>query len=100
MSDEDEYFRKLDQEAKARLRQKLEAELSAKEAEERKQLHFHKCGKCGSDMDTIAFRGIEIEQCPNCGSVLLDPGELEDLAGADQTSVFTSFFGMFGSKGD
>lgn len=97
MSDEDEYFHKLDQEAKARLRAKLDAELSQQAAEERKQLHFNKCGKCGSDMDTVAFRGIEIERCSNCGAVLLDPGELETLAGQDQTSMFRSFFDLFRS---
>ncbi|MEO0605664.1 MAG: zf-TFIIB domain-containing protein [Myxococcota bacterium] len=95
MSDEDEYFHKLSLEAKARLRAKLDAEMSEKEAEERKQLHFHKCGKCGSDLTSVMFRGIEIERCGNCGAVLLDPGELEQLAGEDQTAVFASFFSMF-----
>jgi len=95
MTDEDEYFHKLSQEAKSRLRAKLDAEMSSKEAEERKKLHFHKCGKCGSDMDTMVFRGLEIELCGSCGAVLLDPGELEELAGSDQVSVFRSFFGMF-----
>lgn len=98
MTDEDEYFHKLSQEAKTRLRARLDAELTEKEAEERKQLHFHKCGKCGSDMATKAFRGIEIEVCTNCGSVLLDPGELQTLAGEDQTDLFSSFFGMFRSS--
>ncbi len=100
MTDEDEYFHKLDQEAKARLRARLEAELTEKESEERKRLHFHRCGKCGSQMDTIVFRGVEVERCQNCGAVLLDPGELEELAGSDQTAVFSSFFGMFGPKSD
>ncbi|MEN0064159.1 MAG: zf-TFIIB domain-containing protein [Myxococcota bacterium] len=100
MTDEDEYFHKLDQEAKARLRAKLDAEMSEKEAEERKKLHFHKCGKCGTDMQTLIFRGIEIESCPNCGAVLLDPGELQTLAGEDQTATFRSFFSMFGSGRD
>lgn len=100
MTDEDEYFHQLDKEAKARLRAKLDAEMSQKEAEERKQLHFHKCGKCGSDMNTQVFRGIEIEVCTSCGAVLLDPGELEELAGSDQTALFTSFFSMFSRDRD
>ncbi|MBX2799373.1 MAG: zf-TFIIB domain-containing protein [Myxococcales bacterium] len=96
MSDEEDYFRKLDQEAKARLKSMLDAEQDAAAREARKDLHFHKCGKCGSDMTTQAFRGIEIEVCSNCGAVLLDPGELQQLAGKDTTDVITSFFGMFG----
>ena len=94
---EDEYFAKLDAEAKAKIRAKLEAEQAVKEEEERRKLHFNKCGKCGTSMDTKVFRGVEIELCPNCGAVLLDPGELEQLAGQDRSGVFNSFFSMFGS---
>lgn len=98
MSDEDDYFKKLDQEAKAKLKAKLDAQHAEAEKAARKDLHFNKCGKCGSDMATEMFRGIEIERCHSCGAVLLDPGELEDLAGEDQSAVFSSFFSMFGAK--
>lgn len=94
---EDEYFAKLDAEAKAKLRARLDAEEETMTKEQRRQLHLHKCGKCGAPMDTKTFRGIEIEVCPECGAVLLDPGELEELAGKDSTGVFTSFFTMFGA---
>lgn len=94
---EDEYFKRIEAEQKAKLKAKLDAEAQVASAEERKKLHWNKCGKCGSDMDTKAFRGVEIEVCPSCGSVLLDPGELEQLAGADNSAVFSSFFSMFGS---
>ena len=95
-TDEEEYFRKLDQEAKAKLKAKLDQQHAEAERAARRELHFLKCGKCGNDMSTKVFRGIEIEVCSECGSVLLDPGELEELAGRDTTDVFTSFFGMFG----
>lgn len=98
MSDEDDYFKKLDQEAKAKLKAKLDAQREEAEKAARKELHFNKCGKCGSDMATELFRGIEIERCGNCGAVLLDPGELEALAGEDEGAMFSSFFSMFGSK--
>ncbi len=98
MSDEDEYFRKLDQEAKARLSRKLMLESADQARKERAALHRNKCGKCGGDMKSVAFRGLEIEICEDCGAVLLDPGELEVLAGKDQTETFTSFFSMFGGS--
>ena len=44
-------------------------------------------------METKLFKGVEIEICPNCGAVLLDPGELEQLAGKDESSFFASLFG-------
>jgi uncharacterized protein len=98
MSDEDEYFKRRDLEATAKLKAKLDAEKAEAEKNERKKLHFLKCGKCGSDMQTQVFRGIEIERCGSCGAVLLDPGELEELAGDDETETFTSFFSIFGAK--
>ena len=92
---EEEYFQRLDAERRAALQAKIEAESEDMQAEERKKLHFHKCGKCGSDMSTLGFRGVEIEQCGACGSVLLDPGELEELAGDDQSGVISNFLSVF-----
>lgn len=98
MSDEDDYFRKLDQEAKEKIRRKLTDEQSKNERAQLAALHFHRCGKCGAEMTTEHFRGMQIERCSDCGAVLLDPGELEQLAGKDQTETVASFFSMFGSK--
>lgn len=93
---EDEYFTRIEKEQKAKLKAELDAKAAAAAQQALKELHWNHCGKCGNKMDTKAFRGIEIEQCPSCGAVLLDPGELEDLAGADGGPVFSSFFSMFG----
>lgn len=98
MADEEDYFRKLDQEAKAKMKAKLDAEQADQARQQRRDLHRNKCGKCGGDMTTKVFRGIEIDVCDECSSVLLDPGELEQLAGSDQTDTFASFFSMFGGK--
>lgn len=98
MADEDDYFRKIDQEAKAKLKAKMDAEHADVARRERAALHLNKCGKCGADMETKVFRGLEIEVCTECTAVLLDPGELEQLAGKDSTDVFTSFFTMFGGR--
>ena len=65
----------------------------------RKALHDNKCGKCGDELATVPFRGVEIEICPSCGAVLLDAGELEQLAGSDNAGVISSFFEtFFGNK--
>ena len=93
---EDEYFKRIEAEQKAKLKAKMDAENAEQSKEDRKTLHWNKCGKCGADMDTKVFRGIEIELCPECGAVLLDPGELQQLAGEDNSAVFSSFFSMFG----
>ena len=94
---EDEYFKRIEAEQKAKLKQKLDANASESDKAAAKALHWNKCGKCGTNMDTLTYRGVEIEQCPACGAVLLDPGELQELAGEDNTDTFSSFFSMFGS---
>lgn len=98
MADEDDYFRKIDQEAKAKLKAKLDEQQADVARAERRALHHLKCGKCGGDMLTQVFRGLEIDVCADCGAVLLDPGELQTLAGQDNTATLSSFFTMFGSK--
>lgn len=98
MVDEEEYFHKLDQEAKAKLRARLDTEHGAEDRIATRALHFMKCGKCGGQMATQVFRGIEIEVCQSCSAVLLDPGELQTLAGQDSTGLFSSFFSMFGGR--
>jgi Zn-finger nucleic acid-binding protein len=43
----------------------------------------------------LGFRGVEIDVCESCGVVLLDPGELETLAGKDETGVIKSLASWF-----
>jgi hypothetical protein len=92
---EEEYFAKEDREKLAKLKAKAEAEKAEAEKAERKQLHWNMCGKCGNGMDTKPFRGIEIEICPECGAVLLDPGELQKLAGDDQGGMIKGLLNIF-----
>lgn len=92
---EEEYFAKEDREKLAKLKEKWQKEAAQKALEARRELHFNKCGKCGADMDTVPFRGVEIEVCKECKAVLLDPGELEQLAGEDQGGVLASMFSFF-----
>lgn len=73
---ENEYFQRIE----ANRRERLLAKISEKELEARKQKYWHRCGKCGGEMETRPYQEIEIEVCPDCGAVLLDPGELEILA--------------------
>ena len=93
---ENSFFTSLELEKMSDLRQKLEAEADEKAKQELKALHYLKCGKCGNDMKTIPFKGIEIEQCDHCGEVLLDPGELEEIAGPEHGSILGSLFSIFG----
>jgi len=46
------------------------------------------CPKCQNLMQTVDRRGVHIEQCEGCRGIFLDRGELEQIAGAEQ-----SFYG-------
>ncbi len=93
---EDEYFARLEAEKTRRLAAILADQTRNDDAEELKQLHYHHCGKCGHEMFTTQFRGVEVEVCPQCGAVLLDPGELQELAGEDHTGAIQLVARLFG----
>lgn len=92
---EEQFFHAEDEKKIAALKAKAEAEKAAAAAAELKALHHLHCGKCGTKMDTQIFKGVEIEVCPNCGSVLLDPGELEELVGDDDSGVLKTVSDFF-----
>lgn len=94
--EEEEYFAKLDREKKEKLRRQLNAEHAAQAAAERKERHYMHCGKCGGAMGPKLFKGVEVDVCADCGAVLLDPGELEELAGEEAHGLqgLVDFFGL------
>lgn len=92
---EDEYFKRQEMEQLKKLREKVEAEEAAKAREARKQAYWLRCGKCGGVMGTQVFKGVEIDVCPDCGSVLLDPGELETLVGKDHSGAMGVLSDLF-----
>ncbi len=92
------YFAKLDQENKQKLAAQVQAEREQAEREARKKLHAGHCGKCGGTLVPEVFRGVEIDVCAGCHSVLLDPGELQELAGPDESGVIATLAGLFGAR--
>jgi len=95
-SPEDDYFARED----VVKRHKLAAELAAKqtqaEAAALKAAHFMKCPKCGNDLATIKFKGLDIDRCFSCQGTWLDSGELEKLAGGEeQHKVLSAIVNVF-----
>lgn len=92
---EEEYFARLEREAREKA--VAEAEI-AREAAKRAELaaqHHQRCGKCGEQLKPQDYKGVEIDVCVGCGAVLLDPGELEQLAGADATGTLSGLANLF-----
>lgn len=92
---EEEYFHREEQAKLAKLREAAAAQAAVDAKAALAALHHHHCGKCGTAMDTQVYKGVEIEVCPACGAVLLDAGELEKLAGADQSGFVSSIADLF-----
>ena len=72
---EDEYFARRDAEL---LRQQRSSAQQAAAAAER-QTHHMKCPKCGFDLITGDWHGVQIDQCTNCHGIWFDAGEAEGL---------------------
>jgi len=92
---EEEYFARVNREKQARLAEEVAQQEAAKARADRKALHAQRCGKCGGSLKAQNFRGVEIDVCEDCGSVLLDPGELEELAGKDESGAVRSLAALF-----
>jgi uncharacterized protein len=85
---EDEYFVKKERELLAKLKAKEEAE--TKESLQ-KTCHM-RCPKCGEPLKARSFQKIEIDQCTACNGIWLDAGELEQVAGKEESSWLGKFW--------
>jgi uncharacterized protein len=72
---EDEYFAKQNLEIIHEMRVKLDAERKAME----RKAHQNKCPRCGADLEEQHAEHVRIDECPECGGIWLDKGELEQL---------------------
>ncbi len=68
---EDQYFAEQDRRLMEEFRKKQVGEQKAGEMV---------CPRCGTGLQNAVEYGVSVEQCPGCGGVWLDRGELERLA--------------------
>ena len=85
---EDEYFARRDADL---LRQQRASAQQAAAQTERKS-HYMKCPKCGYDLITGDWDGIQIDQCTHCHGVWFDAGEAESLLKSPQSNVLSRVF--------
>jgi ribosomal protein L37AE/L43A len=86
---EEEYFARRD--AELMRQQRATAQQVAADAERRS--HHMKCPKCGYDLITGEWHGIEIDQCTHCHGIWFDAGEAESLLTHDDRGIFSRVFG-------
>lgn len=94
-SPEEEFFARQEVERKRRLATAREQALKAEERQALRDLHHMRCPKCGMELEEIAYRGHQIDQCSSCRGIWLDAGELESLSKAEDTGFLGSLGRLF-----
>lgn len=77
---ENEYFRRKEQEALARLRTQMQTQAGGEAA--------LRCPRDGSEMVAVMMDEVQVDRCSECGGLWLDAGELEQLTHRDEGSGF------------
>ena len=81
---EEEYFRRKDQEAIEKLREKMKVADEAKAA----GTSSMRCPRCDGNLKEVKFEDVLIDTCEKCGGVWLDSGELEQLTRKETPGFF------------
>jgi len=50
------------------------------ERERLRELHWLRCAKCGMQMETVMYAGLQMERCFHCGGTYMDQSEIEKIA--------------------
>lgn len=98
VSKEEEFFLKINQEKINKLRNELDRKRSAAEENKRRQVHWMKCPKCGSDLKEVNHQNVMIDTCNQCKGIWLDGGELNLLIEGKATFTKGLFNKLFGQK--
>ena len=104
---EEKYFLERDRKIIAEMRKKRDEKFEqakaaedAKHREEKKKLHWLCCPKCGSEMKTQDYHGLQIEVCSFCEGLFFDRGEMEELylrrEEVQKKGLFKSILGLVG----
>lgn len=89
-----EFFAKEEVEKRHRLHELHKRDSETQENLKKRKLHHMKCGKCGGDFKTIRMSFVDVEECQDCGALLLDKGELKKIKVSDNT-LFQSLTEIF-----
>jgi len=91
---EEEYIVRKEYERLKKLEEEKHRNLSTEEKKKLKELHHMRCPKCGMELVTINYKGIEVDKCSECEGVWLDSGELEAVLKLETSSI-NKLFSVF-----
>jgi hypothetical protein len=85
---EDEYFARRDRELLSKLKREQEQQFK----DELQAAKTMTCPRCGQALQERVEHGVTVDECPGCGGLWLDKGELEALASSEEQGWFGRFF--------
>ena len=95
---EAEYFAREEYERLKSIKEEEHEKMAEEDKAKLKDLHHMKCPKCGMDLVTIDYKGIQIDRCSGCAGVWLDQGELETIAELEHGALGKMFGKVFRVK--
>jgi hypothetical protein len=84
---EDEYFARLEFERKRKVLDERKPQAAEEERLRILSVAQGRCPKCGAELISVPYRGIELDKCSRCQGVWLDFGELDQVVTED-TGLF------------
>jgi uncharacterized protein len=90
---EEEYFHRKNQEAIAKLREKIKVSEEAKAA----GTSSMRCPRCDGNLKENTVESVNIDTCDKCGGIWLDSGELEQLTKRESGGWLGRLWGGSGS---
>ena len=92
---EEEYFARENAERLRKLAADQKKDLAQAERDALRKAHHMRCPKCGLELKTLSFKGVEIDRCFSCNGTWLDAGELEKLSGEEGRGITASILDIF-----
>ncbi len=80
---EEEYFARRE----AELVQERRGAAAEAAAKRERESHYMKCPKCGYDLHTEEYHGIEVDRCKECHGVWFDAGEAESVLEQEHSTI-------------
>ncbi len=91
---EEEYFVREDAEKKHKIEVKKKKAQKEQAKAHQKKLHYMRCSKCGDGLKTIKIGLIDVDQCADCGCIVIEKGDLKKII-LEESSIFHGFIELF-----
>ena len=90
---EEEFIARIEYQRRKKVEEEKHRKMAELEKQQRKELHFMHCPKCGMKLIEVDYKSLKIDRCSACEGVWLDAGELESAVGLEK-GLLGRIFGL------